>query len=89
MRLDKFLKVSRLVKRRTVATELCQGGHVKINGKVAKPAAEVEPDDVLQIRFGNRLLTVSVAQVPEKAVPAQLAETLYNLIDERPLESLL
>jgi ribosomal 50S subunit-recycling heat shock protein len=89
MRLDKFLKVSRLVKRRTVAAELCQGGHVKINGKVAKPASEVEPDDILQIRFGNRLLTVSVAQVPEKAVPAQLAETLYTMIDERPLESLL
>jgi ribosomal 50S subunit-recycling heat shock protein len=87
MRSDKFLKVSRLVKRRTVAAELCQGGHVKMNGSTAKPAAEVKPGDVLQIRFGNRLLTVSVAQVPEKAVPAQLAETLYSLIDERPLES--
>jgi ribosomal 50S subunit-recycling heat shock protein len=89
MRLDKFLKVSRLVKRRTVAAELCQGGHVKINGSTAKPAAEVKPGDVLQIRFGNRLLTVSVSQVPEKAVPAQLADTLYAMIDERPLESLL
>ena len=86
MRLDKYLKVSRLVKRRTVASELCQGGHVKVNGKSAKPAIEVKVDDVLQIRFGNRILTVSVAQVPEKAVPAQLAETLYNLIDERPVE---
>lgn len=89
MRLDKFLKVSRLVKRRTVAAELCQGGHVKINGSTAKPAAEVKPEDILQIRFGNRLLTVRVAQVPEKAVPAQLADTLYTMIDERPLESLL
>lgn len=87
MRLDKYLKVSRLVKRRTVAAELCDGGHVKINGKTAKPAAEVRAEDILQIRFGNRLLTVSVARVPEKAVPAQEAESLYQVIDERPLES--
>lgn len=87
MRLDKFLKVSRLVKRRTVAAELCAGGHVKINGKTAKAAAEVETGDVLQIRFGNRLLTVSVARVPDKGIPAQEAETLYKMIDERPLES--
>ena len=89
MRLDKYLKVSRLVKRRTVAAELCQGGHVKVNGTTAKPSVEVKVGNELQIRFGNRLLTVKVEQVPEKAVPAQLAETLYQLIDERPLESSL
>jgi len=89
MRLDKFLKVSRLVKRRTVAAELCQGGHVKINGNTAKPAAEIKPDDLLQIRFGNRLVTVKVVQVPEKAVPAQLADTLYTLLEEKTLESSL
>lgn len=87
MRLDKYLKVSRLVKRRTVAAELCQGGHVKINGNTAKPAAEVKVGDGLQIRFGNRILTVTILQVPQKAVPAQLAETLYQLIDERPVEN--
>lgn len=87
MRLDKFLKVSRLVKRRTVAAELCQGGHVKINGNTAKPAAEVKPGDLLQLRFGNRLVTVKVEQVPEKAVPAQLADTLYTLIEEKSLEA--
>lgn len=89
MRLDKYLKVSRLVKRRTVAAELCQGGHVRINDTVAKPSAEVKPGNTLQIRFGNRVLTVKILQVPEKAVPAQLADTLYELIDERPLESML
>ena len=89
MRLDKYLKVSRLVKRRTVAAELCQGGHVQINGNTAKPAAEVKPGDTLQIRFGNRVLTVRIVEVPLKAVPAQLAETLYQLIEERPVENQL
>jgi ribosomal 50S subunit-recycling heat shock protein len=89
MRLDKYLKVSRLVKRRTVAAELCQGGHVKVNGQTAKPSVEVKPGNELQIRFGNRLLTVKVVQVPEKAVPAQLADTLYELISETALETSL
>lgn len=89
MRLDKFLKVSRLVKRRTVAAELCDGGHVKINGKASKPAAEVKVGDILQIRFGNRLLTVEIVRVPEKAVPAQDAESLYTLLNEESLQSKL
>lgn len=87
MRLDKFLKVSRLVKRRTVACELCQGGHVKVNGNVAKPAAELKVGDILQIRFGNRLITARVEQVPVKAVPAQAADSLYTLLEETPLET--
>ena len=52
MRLDKYLKVSRLIKRRTVANEACDGGRVSVNGKVAKASAEIRPDDVLEIRFG-------------------------------------
>jgi len=87
MRLDKYLKVSRLVKRRTVAAELCQGGHVKINGSIAKPSTEVRPGNTIEIRFGNRVLTAKILQVPEKAVPAQLADTLYELISERTIES--
>ena len=55
MRLDKFLKVSRIIKRRTVANEACSGGRVSINGKVAKPAADVKEGDELEIRFGNRV----------------------------------
>jgi ribosomal 50S subunit-recycling heat shock protein len=89
MRLDKYLKISRLVKRRTVAAELCQGGHVKINGQSAKPSSEVKPDQTLQIRFGNRLMSVRILQVPEKAVPAQLADTLYETIAETATESSL
>ena len=55
MRLDKYLKVSRIIKRRTVAKEACDGGRVSINGKVAKAGAEVKEGDVLEIRFGARL----------------------------------
>jgi ribosomal 50S subunit-recycling heat shock protein len=79
MRLDKYLKVSRLVKRRTVASELCQGSHVKINGHAAKAAATVKVGDLLQIRFGSRLIIARIVRVPEKAVPAQEAESLYAL----------
>lgn len=86
MRLDKFLKVSRLVKRRTVAAELCQGGHVKVNDKTAKPSVELKAGDTLQIRFGNRLLSVRVLSVPEKAVSVQLADSLYEVLEERVTE---
>lgn len=87
MRLDKYLKVSRLVKRRTVAAELCQGGHVKLNGQTAKPAAEVKPGQTLEIRFGNRLLTVKILQTPDKGVPAQLADTLYETVQDHQAQS--
>lgn len=81
MRLDKYLKVSRLVKRRTVAAELCQGGHVRINGHIAKPAALVKVGDSLQIRFGARLIAARIVRVPEKAVSAQEADSLYELLE--------
>jgi ribosomal 50S subunit-recycling heat shock protein len=82
MRLDKFLKVSRLIKRRTVANDLSTGGGVQINGKVAKPAADVRVGDVLTLELGARVLSVRVEQVPEKAVPAQLAGSLYTVLSD-------
>ncbi len=85
MRLDKFLKVSRLVKRRTVANELCHGGHVYLNQKIAKASSEVTIGDRLQIRFGNRAITVQVERVPEKAVSVQEAPSLYVLLSEETL----
>lgn len=87
MRLDKFLKVSRLVKRRTVANELCDGGHARLNGKVAKASAEVKPGDELRLRFGNRQLTVIIERVPEKAVSVQDAPTLYRALGEGVVEN--
>lgn len=54
MRLDKYLKVSRIIKRRTVAKEACEGGRVSINGKVAKPSTDVKVDDIIEIQFAKK-----------------------------------
>lgn len=65
MRLDKYLKVSRLIKRRTVANEACDAGRVTINGKTAKAGAEVKAGDVIEIGFGTRNVKVEVLDVQE------------------------
>ena len=65
MRLDKWLKVSRLIKRRTVAQEACDGGRVSLNGRTAKPSAEVKAGDVVEISFGARILRAEVLSVQE------------------------
>lgn len=65
MRLDKYLKVSRLIKRRTVANEACDGGRIKINDKVAKASAKVSVDDIIEIQFGNRVVKVQVLMVKD------------------------
>lgn len=65
MRLDKYLKVSRLIKRRTVANEACDAGRVSVNGRVVKAGYEVKPGDVIEIQFGQRNLRVEVLQVAE------------------------
>lgn len=65
MRLDKYLKVSRLIKRRTVANEACDAGRVKINDKVSKASAEVKEGDVIEIGFGNRTVRVMVTAIKE------------------------
>lgn len=65
MRLDKYLKVSRLMKRRTVANEACDNGRVSVNGRVVKASYEVKPGDRLEISLGGRTLAVEVLQVAE------------------------
>ncbi|MBD5089211.1 MAG: RNA-binding S4 domain-containing protein [Clostridiales bacterium] len=65
MRLDKFLKVSRLIKRRTVANEACDAGRVTVNGKVAKASVSVKAGDVIEIGFGNKNVKVEVLDVKE------------------------
>jgi ribosomal 50S subunit-recycling heat shock protein len=82
MRLDKFLKISRLVKRRTVANLLCDGGGVTLNGKVAKASTAVKPSDSLVLHFGNRVMTVTIVDVPTRPVPVQAAAGLYILVSE-------
>ncbi len=65
MRLDKYLKISRLIKRRTVANEACDNGRVTLNGRVARASAEVRPGDIIGISFGNRETKVEVLAVQE------------------------
>ena len=65
MRLDKWLKVSRLIKRRTVAQEACDGGRVSVNGAVAKPARDVKVGDVIEVSFGSKTLRAEVLSVQE------------------------
>lgn len=65
MRLDKYLKVSRIIKRRTVANDACDAGRVMVNGKVAKASTDVKVGDRLDIEFGNRKVSVEVTQIVE------------------------
>ena len=65
MRLDKFLKVSRLIKRRTVANEACDAGRVTVNGQVAKASVKVKTGDIIEIQFGNRSVKVEVLDIRE------------------------
>ena len=79
MRLDKFLKVSRLIKRRTVANEACSTGHLSVNGKPAKPGAEVKEGDEISIRMGAKVLTCEVVSVREYAAKNE-ADSMYRII---------
>ena len=81
MRLDKYLKVSRIIKRRTVANEACSGGRVTLNGKVAKPGAEVKPGDIMTIRFGDHLGRYEILAVPG-TVRKEGAAEIYRVLEE-------
>lgn len=77
MRLDKFLKVSRLIKRRTVANEACDAGRIAANGKTVKASYEVKPGDLLELRFGERTVKIRVLSAPEIVGKADAA-ALYE-----------
>lgn len=85
MRIDKFLKVSRVVKRRTVANEVCTAGRVEINGKVVKPGAEVKVGDEVAIRFGNGVTSFRVLKIQE-TVRKEEASEMYELLAGQELE---
>lgn len=79
MRIDKFLKNSRIIKRRTVAKEACEQGRIQINGKVAKPGSEVNPGDTLVIGFASKEISILVKSIPEH-VPKEMAESMYEIL---------
>lgn len=79
MRLDKYLKVSRIIKRRTVAKEACEGGRVSINGKVAKPGTEVKEGDIIEIQYASKSLKAKIINVTEH-VKKENAQGMYEII---------
>ena len=79
MRLDKYLKVSRLIKRRTVAIEACDAGRVLVNGKTAKASVKVKPGDVIEIQFGTRTVKVEVLDLQETTKKEE-AKDLFRYI---------
>ena len=79
MRLDKFLKVSRIIKRRTVANEACDASHVTVNGKPAKASYDVKVNDVIEIAFGSRTLRVRVRTILDSTKKADSSE-MYEVL---------
>lgn len=77
MRLDKYLKVSRIIKRRTIASEACIAGKVLVNGKVAKPSVTVKPGDIIEITFGASTTKVQVTSLKE-SVKKEEASLMYK-----------
>lgn len=84
MRLDKFLKVSRVIKRRTLAKEVCDRGQVSVSDRVAKAGTELKAGDIISINFGYRLLKLEVVLIKEN-VPAKMAADLYRVIEDKIL----
>lgn len=80
MRLDKYLKVSRIIKRRTVAKEVCEGGRVSINGKVVKPSVTVKEGDIIEILFANRSLKAKIVNIAEH-VKKEDAKEMYVILE--------
>ncbi|MGL5244164.1 MAG: RNA-binding S4 domain-containing protein [Sarcina sp.] len=80
MRLDKYLKVSRIIKRRTVAKEACEGGRVIINNKTVKPSTDVKEGDIIEILFGNRSLKAKIINIAEH-VRKENAKDMYSILE--------
>lgn len=85
MRLDKFLKVSRLIKRRTLAKQVADQGRITINGKVAKASSVIKVSDELAIRFGQKIVTVKIELLKE-STKKEDAASMYTILKEEKLE---
>lgn len=86
MRIDKYLKVSRLIKRRTVAKEVADHERIWVNGKIVKSSYQVKLNDEIAIRYGNRLITVKVTSILDSTKKTD-AETMYELLKEEKVEN--
>ncbi|MGI6360847.1 MAG: RNA-binding S4 domain-containing protein [Bacillota bacterium] len=81
MRLDKFLKVSRIIKRRPVAKEVCDAGRISLNGRIAKAGSEVQVGDIINVSYGNRRLEAEILLLAE-TMRASEADTMYRVISD-------
>ncbi len=86
MRLDKFLKISRIIKRRTVAKEVADKGRIQVNGKLAKSSTDVKVGDELRIQFGNKILLAAVEELHESTKKEDAAK-MYRIISETRMEN--
>ncbi|CAI3420032.1 RNA-binding S4 domain-containing protein [Enterococcus cecorum] len=86
MRLDKFLKVSRIIKRRSVAKEVADKGRIQINGKLAKSSSTLKVGDVLQIQFGNKTIEVKVLALQD-STKKEDASKMYEILSEKRIEA--
>ena len=84
MRLDKFLKVSRIIKRRTVAKEVADNDRIKVNDRVAKSSTKLEVDDIVSISFGNKLLTIQVLELRD-STKKEDAQNMFKILEETRL----
>lgn len=84
MRLDKYLKVSRIIKRRTLAKEVADSGRILINDTTAKSSSTVHVDDVITIRYGNKVLIFKVTKLLESTKKDD-AKSMYTILEEKPL----
>lgn len=82
MRIDKFLKVSRIIKRRTVAKELANQGRIILNNKVAKSSSPINIGDIISVQFGNKILTIKVKNIIDTTKKSD-AETMYSIVNEQ------
>ena len=85
MRLDKFLKVSRIIKRRTLSKEMSEASRVKVNGKVAKPSTKLKIGDIIEIEFGRSILVVKVNELRDHVLKDD-SHMLYDIIEEKKKE---
>ncbi|AIO18224.1 ribosome-associated heat shock protein Hsp15 [Candidatus Izimaplasma bacterium HR1] len=85
MRLDKFLKVSRIIKRRTIAKEVADNDRITVNNRVAKSSTKLEVDDIITISFGNKILTIKVLELRD-STKKEDAQNMFEIIEEKRIQ---
>lgn len=82
MRVDKFLKLARIIKRRTIANKACENEKVILNGRIAKPSKKVKVGDIISVSFGNASYTFKITKLPSSNVPKSQATALYEILED-------